>query len=131
RRFRQHQSAYRTPVPPVPEILGLLRSLRTELKTIFLFSNKVVEVPFRTLLAGHIQTTDGYASMTEENQGKRGLYQAKRGTSGDGTVPAFPKSPRVQGIDRPLRRSDRQSGVRGHWRRHAVAGCDGVRANGS
>jgi hypothetical protein len=76
----------------LPEIIGLLRSLRTELKTIFLFSNKVVEVPFRTLLAGHIETTygtdfnciaehilanrydkaviltDGYASMTGENQ---------------------------------------------------------------
>jgi hypothetical protein len=76
----------------LPEIIGLLRSLRTELKTIFLFSNKIVEVPFRTLLAGHVQTTygtdfnciaehiithrfdkaviltDGYASMTEENQ---------------------------------------------------------------
>ncbi len=76
----------------LPEIIGLLRSLRTELKTIFLFSNKVVEVPFQTLLAGHIETTcgtdfnciaqhllanrfdkaviltDGYASMTEENQ---------------------------------------------------------------
>ena len=76
----------------LPEIIGLLRSLRTELKTIFLFSNKVVQVPFRTLLAGQVQTTygtdfdciaehvltnrfdkaviltDGYASMTEENQ---------------------------------------------------------------
>jgi hypothetical protein len=76
----------------LPEIIGLLRSLRAELKTIFLFSNKVIEVPFRTLLAGQVQTTygtdfdciaehvltnrfdkaviltDGYASMTEENQ---------------------------------------------------------------
>jgi len=76
----------------LPEIIGLLRSLRTELKTIYLFSNKVVEVPFRTLFAGRIETTygtdfnciaqhifanrldkaviltDGYASMTEENQ---------------------------------------------------------------
>jgi len=76
----------------LPEIIGLLRSLRTELKTIFLFSNKVVEAPFRTLLAGHIETTygtdfnciaehilanrfdkaviltDGYANMTKENQ---------------------------------------------------------------
>lgn len=75
----------------LPEIIGLLRSLRTDLKTIFLFSNKVVEVPFRTLLAGQVQTTygtdfdciaehvlanrfdkaviltDGYASMTEHN----------------------------------------------------------------
>ena len=76
----------------LPEIIGLLRSLKAELKTIYLFSNKVVEVPFRTLLTGHVQTTygtdfnciaehilanrfdkaviltDGYASMTEENQ---------------------------------------------------------------
>ena len=76
----------------LPEIIGLLRSLRTELKTIFLFSNKVVEVPFRTLLAGRIETTygtdfnciaqhilerrfdkaviitDGHANMTEQNQ---------------------------------------------------------------
>ena len=76
----------------LPRIIGLLRSLKAELKTIYLFSNKVVEVPFRTLLAGHVETTygtdfnciaehslenhidkaviltDGYASMTEENQ---------------------------------------------------------------
>jgi len=38
---------------------GLLRSLRAELKTISLFSNRVVEVPFRTLLAGQVQTTYG------------------------------------------------------------------------
>ncbi|MEA3365882.1 MAG: hypothetical protein U9Q79_09615, partial [Candidatus Hydrogenedentes bacterium] len=47
------------PVLPVPKTIGLLRSLRTELKTIFLFSNKVGEVPFRTLLAGQVQTTYG------------------------------------------------------------------------
>ena len=76
----------------LPEIIGLLRSLKSDLKTIFLFSNKVVEVTFRTLLAGRVQTTygtdfdciaehvlanrfdkaviltDGYASMTSENQ---------------------------------------------------------------
>jgi hypothetical protein len=76
----------------LPQIIALLRRLRTELKTIYLFSNKVVEVPFRTLLAGHIQTTfgtdfdcigqhvlanrldkaviltDGYATMKEENR---------------------------------------------------------------
>jgi len=76
----------------LPEIVGLLRSLKAELMSIFLFSNKVVEVPFRTLLVGQVQTTygtdfdciaehvltnrfdkavvltDGYASMTEENQ---------------------------------------------------------------
>ncbi len=43
----------------LPEIIGLLRSLEADLKTIFLFSNKVVEVPFKTLLAGQIQTTYG------------------------------------------------------------------------
>jgi len=76
----------------LPEIIGVLRSLKQDLKTIFLFSNDVAEVPFRTLLAGQVQTTygtdfdciaehvlanrldraviltDGYASMTEENQ---------------------------------------------------------------
>ena len=76
----------------LPQIIALLRTLRTELNTIYLFSNKVVEAPFKTLLAGHIQTTfgtdfdciaehvlanrldkaviltDGYASMTEENR---------------------------------------------------------------
>ena len=76
----------------LPKIIGLLRSLRSDLKTIFLFSNKVVEVPFRTLLAGQVQTTygtdfdciaehalanrfnkaviltDGYASMKNINQ---------------------------------------------------------------
>ena len=76
----------------LPAIIGLLRSLKAELMSIFLFSNKVVEVPFRTLLAGQVQTTygtdfdciaehvltnrfdkavvltDGYASMTEDNQ---------------------------------------------------------------
>ena len=76
----------------LPEIIGLLHSLKTDLKTILLFSNKVVEVPFKTLLQGRIHTTigtdfdciaehiveqgydkavimtDGYASMKEENQ---------------------------------------------------------------
>ena len=40
-------------------IIGLLRSLKAELKTVFLFSNKVVEVPFKALLAGRIETTYG------------------------------------------------------------------------
>ncbi len=43
----------------LPEIVGVLSSLRTELTTIFLFSNRVVEVPFKTLLAGHLKTTYG------------------------------------------------------------------------
>jgi len=76
----------------LPEIIGLLRSLKTDLKSIFLFSNKIVEVPFKRLLKGEIETTygtdfdciaehilenhldkavvitDGWASMTDENQ---------------------------------------------------------------
>jgi len=76
----------------LPQIIALLRTLRTELNTIYLFSNKVVEVPFETLLAGRIHTTfgtdfdciathllanrldkaviltDGYASMKDENR---------------------------------------------------------------
>ena len=43
----------------LPEIVGVLSSLRAELTSIFLFSNKVVEVPFKALLTGHIQTTYG------------------------------------------------------------------------
>jgi len=76
----------------LPKILGLLRHLRHDLKTVFLFSNKVVETPFPSLLRGRVQTTygtgfdciaehvltnrldkaviltDGYASMRPENQ---------------------------------------------------------------
>lgn len=76
----------------LPEIISLLQNLRMNLKTIFLFSNKVVEAPFRSLLDGKVQTTygtdfdciaehvlanrfdkaviltDGYANMTEENR---------------------------------------------------------------
>ncbi len=76
----------------LPEIIGLLRSLRADLETIFLFSNKVAETPFRRLLAGHVKTTygtdfdciaehvlenrydkaviltDGYADMKEDNR---------------------------------------------------------------
>ncbi|MCC6694882.1 MAG: hypothetical protein IT365_04535 [Candidatus Hydrogenedentes bacterium] len=76
----------------LPEIIGLLRSLKRDLKTIFLFSNTVVEASFRTILAGQVQTTygtdfdciaehalanrfdkaviltDGYASMKNINQ---------------------------------------------------------------
>ena len=43
----------------LPKILGVLRSLRNELTTIFQFSNKVVETPFETLLKGNIHTTYG------------------------------------------------------------------------
>jgi len=43
----------------LPEIVGILSSLRAELTSIFLFSNKVVEVPFKSLLAGQVQTTYG------------------------------------------------------------------------
>lgn len=45
-------------LPPPPGISNIL-SVRTEPKTIFLFSNRVVGAPFRTLLAGHVQTTYG------------------------------------------------------------------------
>ncbi len=74
----------------LPEIIGVLQSLKRELLTVFLFSNKVVEVPFSTLLQGKVLTTfgtdfnciatsimekdldkavivtDGYATMSEE-----------------------------------------------------------------
>ena len=43
----------------LPEIVGVLSSLRSELTSTFLFSNKVFEVPFKTLLAGRVQTTYG------------------------------------------------------------------------
>ncbi|MBI5090931.1 MAG: hypothetical protein HZB26_00640 [Candidatus Hydrogenedentes bacterium] len=43
----------------LPHIVGLLHSLKTELRTIFLFSNTVVEVPFQALLRGEINTTYG------------------------------------------------------------------------
>ena len=43
----------------LPEIIGLLRTFQKQLLTVFLFSNKVVEVPFRKLLKGEIQTTGG------------------------------------------------------------------------
>ena len=78
----------------LPEIIEILRSLNRELNTIFLFSNKVVEVPFKRLLSGHVETTygtdfdcvaehiverrldkaviltDGWAGMNEENREK-------------------------------------------------------------
>lgn len=43
----------------LPEIISLLQSLKHDLKSIFLFSNKVEEVPFATLLAGRVKTTYG------------------------------------------------------------------------
>ena len=78
----------------LPEIVGILHSLKAELTSIFLFSNKVVEIPFKALLAGQVRTTygtdfdciaqsilerdldkaviltDGYAGLTEANQTK-------------------------------------------------------------
>ena len=72
--------------------MGVLSSLKAELASIFLFSNKAVEVPFKSLLAGRVQTTygtdfdciadsilerdfdkaviltDGYASLDKEKQ---------------------------------------------------------------
>jgi len=43
----------------LPKIVGILQSLRTNLTSIYLFSNQVVEVPFADLLKGHIETTYG------------------------------------------------------------------------
>jgi len=66
----------------LPEIIGLLRGLRADLKTVFLFSNQVIEVPFKSLLKGYVQTTcgtdfdkavvvtDGHANMTAGYQNK-------------------------------------------------------------
>ena len=76
------------------QILGVLRSLRKEITSVFQFSNKIVETPFESLLRGSIQTTygtdfdciaesilergfdkavvitDGYASMNENNKAR-------------------------------------------------------------
>jgi len=43
----------------LPKILGVLRSLRNELTTIFQFSNKVIDTSFESLLKGNIRTTYG------------------------------------------------------------------------
>lgn len=75
----------------LPQIIGILSNLRKEIKSIFLFSNSVVETTFEELLKGKIQTTygtdfdcialsiierkfdkvviitDGYASLSEES----------------------------------------------------------------
>ena len=100
----------------LPEIIGVLRTLDAHLKTVFLFSNEVIEVPFRSLLQGHIQTTygtdfdciaqhlierrldkaviltDGYARLSEENQQelrKRKLHTLTILFGGDRTCPDF------------------------------------------
>jgi hypothetical protein len=76
----------------LPKIGGLLQHLRDNLLTIYLFSNKVVQVPLSTLLTGVVQTTygtdfdciaesilengldkavvmtDGYATLEDKNQ---------------------------------------------------------------
>jgi len=78
----------------LPKILGILQHLRREITSVFLFSNKVYETPFTSLLKGKIKTTggtdfdciagsvvekqldkvviitDGYASMSETNKAK-------------------------------------------------------------
>lgn len=43
----------------LPNIISVLRSLKEEIQTIFLFSNKVVEITFASLLKGRIETTYG------------------------------------------------------------------------
>jgi hypothetical protein len=43
----------------LPNILGILRNLKREITSIFLFSNQVVEVPFEQLLKGSLRTTWG------------------------------------------------------------------------
>jgi len=84
----------------LPKILGILSHLKTMITSVFLFSNKVHEIPFNDLLKGEIHTTygtdfnciarsilerdfdkaviitDGYASMNnklKEELEKRGL----------------------------------------------------------
>jgi len=43
----------------LPKILGILADLKRELRTVFLFSNRVVEVPFTSLMQGQLETTGG------------------------------------------------------------------------
>ncbi|MBM3335618.1 hypothetical protein FJY63_13245, partial [Candidatus Sumerlaeota bacterium] len=43
----------------LPKILGILKGLRREIKSVFQFSNKVVETSFEALLRGQIETTFG------------------------------------------------------------------------
>ena len=78
----------------LPKILGILRNLKNVLTSIFLFSNRTYEIPFKNLLKGEIKTTggtdfdciaesiierkftkavvltDGYASMRKDNSEK-------------------------------------------------------------
>jgi len=75
-----------------PKIIALLSNLKSQINSVFLFSNKVVEVPFKSVLQGKAQTTygidfnciaksilekhfdkavvitDGYADLNEENR---------------------------------------------------------------
>jgi len=43
----------------LPQILGILSKLKSEITTIYQFSNAVVETSFKSLLKGHISTTYG------------------------------------------------------------------------
>jgi len=85
----------------LPKIIGILQSLKNEITSIFLFSNKVIEVTFDTLLKGNIQTsygtdfdcvaesilekcfdraviiTDGYATMKEGLKKKLEIIKLK------------------------------------------------------
>jgi len=79
----------------LPKIIGILRNLRNDISTVYLFSNQVVETPFTDLVdKGKVETTygtdfdciaesilekgfekavvitDGYASMNDDNQAK-------------------------------------------------------------
>jgi len=79
----------------LPRIVGILRNLRSDISTVYLFSNNVVEMPFADLVdKGKVETTygtdfdciaasilekgfekavvmtDGYASMNQDNQDK-------------------------------------------------------------
>jgi len=43
----------------LPDIVGVLESLKSDLETVFVFSNEVVELPFKQLLSGRVKTTYG------------------------------------------------------------------------
>ena len=43
----------------LPQIIGILSGLRDRIRTVHLFSNTVVEVPFSTVCKGQVQTTYG------------------------------------------------------------------------
>lgn len=62
----------------LPRILGILARLEDVLKGVYLFSTKVVEVPFKEVMAGKIQTTFGtsfdcVAESIVENRFKRAI----------------------------------------------------------